>query len=397
MDKKILKYVGILVGAVLGIILILIIFNSLTGNKKYTYDQMEEKLISAAKKYVSNKKKNNIDILPDSPLADPYYLSINILVNEDYISDNTLKDGSTCVGGVNIYNAGNGNYDYIPELTCGTNTIVKLSDKILEDNDFGTVSGSGLYQRVNGKFVTNTQDLVGGSSDSVTYLFRGDEVNNYLKIDDNLWRIVEIDENNNLLIIFNSTLQKSWAWDDKYNEDVNKYHGVNIYESNGLESNAYKVVQEFYQEKLPLLNKEKYSVKTKYLTVPMDLCVGKRSTTDSDASGAIECKTVLNDQNVGLLPAYYFMSISLDTSCNNILSKNCGNFNYLTDFNDYWWLLTANSENTMEAYSVAKKYVQSNNCSYKSSIRPIIKLGSRAVYKDGNGTKEKPYEVKFYD
>lgn len=396
MDKKLIKFAGIIVGVLLLIVLFLVVINSMKGPKKYTYDEMENKLVEAAKDYVSDKKKNNIDILPESPLADPYYLSINILVNEEYLSNTSLKDGSNCVGGVNIYNAGGGNYDYIPELTCGTQTITKLSDKILEDNDYGTVYGSGLYQRVNGKFITNSQDLVGGSSDSIEYVFRGDEVKNFIKIDDNLWRVVAIDENNNILVIFNNVVQKPSTWDDKYNEETGKYQGVNIYEQNGLESSIYKVVYEFYDGKLTLFNREKYSDKTKYLTVPMDLCVGKRNTTDSDITGSIECKTILHDQNVGLLPAYYYMSASLDASCNNIISKNCGNFNYLSQFNDYWWLLTGNDENTNESYVVAQKYAQSNNCSFKSSVRPIIKLGSRAVYKSGDGSLDNPYEIKFF-
>lgn len=397
MDKKLIKYAGILVGALLIIIVLLIIINSLKGGQKYTFEKMEEKLVSAAKEYVSDKKKSNIDILPDSPLSDPYYLSINILVNEEYLSDTTLRNGTSCVGGVNIYNAGGGIYDYIPELTCGTQTVGKLSDKILEDNDYGTVYGSGLYQRVNGKFVTSTQDLTGGSSDSVEYVFRGDEVKNFIKIDDNLWRVVAIDENNNILVIFNSVVQKPSTWDDKYNEETAKYQGVNIYEQNGLESSIYKVAQDFYDGKLTLFNREEYSSKTKYLTVPMDLCIGKRNTTDSDISGNIECKTVLENQKVGLLPAYYYMSASLDPSCTSIVSKNCGNFNYLSQFNDYWWLLTANSENTNEAYVVAQKFAQPNNCSFKSSVRPIIKLGSRTVYSKGDGSLDNPYEIKFYN
>ena len=32
-----------------------------------------------------------------------------------------------------------------------------------------------------------------------------------------------------------------------------------------------------------------------------------------------------------------------------------------------------------------------------NQVRPIIKLGSRAVYKSGDGTLDNPYEVKFYN
>ena len=170
------------------------------------------------------------------------------------------KDETTCVGGVNIYNAGDGNYDYIPELTCGTyHETVKLVDKVISDNDSGITHGSGLYQRVDGKFITDEQDLNTSSSEDFEYVFRGDDVNNYVKIDDNVWRIVSIDANNDMLLIFNEHSQRAIAWDDKYNEEEAKYQGVNTFESNGLESTAYKAIQEFYNGTLVLKDREMLS------------------------------------------------------------------------------------------------------------------------------------------
>ena len=152
----------------------------------------------------------------------------------------------------------------------------------------------------------------------------------------------------------------------------------------------------FYNGEVVLMDKEPYSEKTRYLTVPMSLCVGKRNQTDSDISGSIECQTILENQYVGLLPAYYYMSASLDDSCNSIVSKNCGNYNYLSYFDDYWWLLTANSENTNEAYNISRKFAESTLCSSRSNIRPIIMLGSRAIYDSGDGTENNPYIVKYF-
>ncbi len=399
MDKKLIKFGIIFVGLIVVIIILSLLFNTATGGAKYTYDKIETKLVEAAKKYVNDKKKNNIDVLPESPLADPYYLSSDVLVNEEYLKDLSeyAKDETTCVGGVNIYNAGGGNYDYVPELTCGIyHQTEKLVDKVISDNDSGVTHGSGLYQRIDGRFITDDSELNMVSSDDFEYVFRGDEVNNYVKIDDNLWRIVSIDNDNNMLLIFNEHSQRAIAWDDKYNEQVAKYQGVNIYEQNGLESTAYKAVKDFYNGSLVLQDRVKYSEKTNYYTIPMNLCVGKRSSTDTDISGKIECQTILEDQFIGLLPAYYYMSASLDSGCETIVSKSCGNFNYLSKFDDFWWLLTANSDNTNEAYTVSKKYAESVYCNYKADIRPTIKLGARAIYQDGNGTLDSPYTIKFY-
>ena len=400
MDKKLIKYGIIVVGILVVIIILSLLFNTATGGTKLTYDKIETKLVSAAKKYVADKKKQNIDVLPDNPLSEPYYISADLLVNEGYLDNLSeyAKDETTCVGGVNIYNVGGDSYDYVPELTCGTyHQTVKLVDQVISDNDSGITHGSGLYQRVDGEFITDDNDLNMGNSDDFEYVFRGDEVNNYVKIDNNLWRIVSIDNDNNMLLIYNEHSQRAIAWDDKYNEEVAKYQGVNVYEQNGLESTAYKAVKEFYNGTLVLKDREVYSEKTKYYTVPMNLCVGKRSTTDTDISGNIECQSILEDQFIGLLPAYYYMSASLDSGCDTISSKSCGNYNYLSQFDDFWWLLTANSENTNEAYTVSKKYAESSLCNYKADIRPIIKIGSRVVYQEGNGTLDNPYLIKFYN
>lgn len=400
MDKKLIKYVGILVGLLVVVMIFMIIINSAKGGTKYSYDVIETKMVNAAKKYVEKKKSQNMDVLPSSPSSAPFYLSSDVLANEGYIKpiSEYAKDETACIGGVNIYNAGGGNYDYVPELTCGTYfSTEKLVDKVIKDNDGGIVRGSGLYQKVDGNFILDEQDLDRFNSEDFEYVFRGDEVNNYVKIDDNLWRIVSIDNENNMLLIFNSHSQRSIAWDDKYNEEVGKYQGVNSFEINGLESTAYKAIKDFYNGTLTLEDRATYSSKTKYLTVPMNLCKGKRSVTDTDISGKIECQDVLEDQMVGLLPAYYYMSASLDPECKTITSKSCGNFNYLSSFNDFWWLLTANSANTNEAYTVSKKYAEASLCNYKADIRPTIKLGSRAVYQDGDGSESNPYQIKFYN
>lgn len=396
MDKKMIKYVGILVGLIILLVLFLVLKNAVNGGAKYSYPDIEKKLVAAAKKYT----KDFPGTLPTTPNTS-FSVSARVLADKEYIKDisDYAKDDVICNGSVEVFMTTSGNYNYVPELICGNKyETKKLANKVIEDNDYGTVNGSGLYEKVNGRFTTSYNQLGQNSNtDDFEYVFRGDDVNNYVQIDDNLWRIVSIKGDNNMLLIYTGYIQKGSAYDDRYNEEVNKYQGVNIYEQNGIRSRAMEQAEAFYNGTVVLKDRIKYSEKTKYLTTTMDLCMGKRSTTDTDISGRIECRTILQDQYVGLLPAYYYMEASLDPSCTTIVSKNCGNYNYLSKFNDYWWLLTGNSENTNEAYNVSQRNAQSTLCNQKSYIRPIIMLGSRATYESGSGTLSDPYIVKYFE
>ena len=388
------KYIAILVGLLVLLMLFMWISNLLSGGKTYTYEQVENKMVSACKAYTNDNK----GVLPSSPNTSTT-VSVSTLVNGGYLDalSSYLNTDVNCSGSVEIYLASDGEYTYIPSLSCGNKYgTTKLSDKVIADNGYGTVTGSGLYLRLNGSFVYDEDSLVSfGSDDEFEYVFRGDEVNNFVAIDDNYYRIVAINSNNDMLLIYTGHIQKAVTWDDRYNDVVGKNQGINIYEQNGIKSRAMEAVESFYSGEAVLNNKEAYSDKTRYLTVPMNLCVGKRKETDTDISGQIECSLILENQNAGLLPAYYYMSASLDDNCKTISSKNCGNYNYLSQFEDNWWLLTANSEVTNESYMVSRKYAESALCSYKSYIRPTIMLSSRTVYDGGTGTEADPYIVKY--
>lgn len=395
MDKKMYKYIGILLGLILLLVIFIWLTNVFTGGNKLSYESLEKKLIDAAKDYA----KDYSAIYP-TEIGTSTVISSTVLINNNYINEfsSYLNDTDVvCNGSVEIYMVEEDYYNFTTDFNCGNKySNIKLYEKIIADNNYGIVEGSGLYEKVDGKFITDESELGSHDYNTLEYVFRGDEVNNFLKIDENLWRIVSINENGDILLIYVGHVQKTSPWDDRYNETVKKNQGINIYEKDGIKSRAMENALKFYNGEVVLMDKEPYSEKTRYLTVPMSLCVGKRNQTDSDISGSIECQTILENQYVGLLPAYYYMSASLDDSCNSIVSKNCGNYNYLSYFDDYWWLLTANSENTNEAYNISRKFAESTLCSSRSNIRPIIMLGSRAIYDSGDGTENNPYIVKYF-
>ncbi len=397
MDKKMFKYVGIFVIVLVVFVLFALISNFLTGGAKYSYSKIEEKMVAAAKKYVKDMPGIIDGASPNSSTT----ISSLVLVDKGYLKDlsSLAKDDVICAGEVIVYKTLDGVIDYAPNLRCGNKyESMSLANQVIKDNGGGVINGAGLYQRVDGKFVTDYYDLSNSSSSSsFEYVFRGDNVKNYVKFDDNIYRIVAIDENNNLTLIFNSYLRKFLPWDDRYNTDIDKNYGINDYEKNGIKSRAMEHVESFHNKTAVLLNKEKYSEKVDHYLVGIDLCVGKRSISDRDVSGKIECKKILYDQNAGLLPAYYYMGASLDSNCTSITAKECGNYNYFSSFDDSWWLLTANSEDSSEAYVVNKKSVDSESCRGKYGIRPIIKIGSRVLYSEGDGSLDNPYVVKYFD
>ena len=176
MDKKMMKYVVILVVIILLVVVLSFMSNAVTGGAKYSYEKLEEKLVDATKDYLEDLPGIVDGLTPNTSQK----ISSVILVNKEYIRDlsEMNKDGVNCVGEVEIFKTIDGHIDYQPYLKCGNKyESVKLFQKVIDDNQGGVVSGSGLYQRVDGRFVTDYYDLTGGGSYSFEYVFRGDEVN----------------------------------------------------------------------------------------------------------------------------------------------------------------------------------------------------------------------------
>ena len=269
MDKQMIKYLGILVA----LIVCIIVFFAITGsiNAKLDYREMETLLVKAARNYA----KDNPKILPTSEDSSQPSINAKTLENLGYISDlsSYAKDDTTCTGEVEIYQTYPGVYNYVPRLSCGEKyyNYKTLSEKIIEDNGIAS-HGAGLYARYDGKFLTDDNDIDILPADE--YVFRGDSVNNFIKVETTYWRVVSIDKEGNLLAILVSDLGSSTNWDNRYNIETKSYEGINDYENNGIKSNAMQAVENVLAEKIRLAS-DLYSSRVKYLISKYDLCVGK--------------------------------------------------------------------------------------------------------------------------
>lgn len=360
--KKLLFLGAIILGGVLVLFLILFIVSSVMG-RNYTYDDMEEIMTNAAMAYF----EDNPDKLPSENQR--VEIDVATLAASGYMDEMVEYTGedSTCTGKVTVQTNGD-DYLYIPNLQCGDDYTTQSLQEVVTDKV--VTEGYGLYE-------------VGDS-----YVYRGENVNNYLELDNALWRIVKINENGQIMLILDTEVSTSYPWDDRYNAGVGYNSGINTYSASRIRD----TLSEFYatndEDDAILSNSDRSKLDT------FDLCTGKRSEGDTTKDNSVECSETLADQNIGLLTASDYMMASLDANCNTITDYSCQNYNYLVS-GYRWWLVTASSDSTNDTYAISNVGVASStSTSSYMRIRPIVMLDASVLYDSGRGTANKPYKVK---
>ena len=364
MKKKLMRIMLIAVGILvvfLIIILILSLFNS--GNK--TYEEIEEDLKNAAIEYYEVQS----GLLPQEE-GETITVRAKTLANAGYMDPlSELREGENCSGRVEVTKVGN-NIIYTPYLECGDKYTTKELYKAVLEQGIVT-SGNGLYD-MNGEKV-----------------YRGDDVNNYVQLDNEIYRIVKVTSDNKLLLILNemdSTL--SIYYDDRYNQDRLFNSGFNDYRV----SRIYEYLNDLYNNKLDI---SLLSNKDKGKLTSFNLCIGKRTPTEIVNNNSIECSDVLENQMIGLLTVSDYMNASLDTNCRATTDKSCQNYNYLRLSNTEWWLVTGNSLNNYESYVVkGNGYIEENTASGYKKLRPTVMLNNNVMIKSGSGSESNPFILK---
>ncbi len=362
--KKLMRMMLIVVG-VLVIILIIILITSLFGSREKSYEEIETDLKKAAIEYY----KVQSGLLPREE-GETITVRAKTLADAGYMEPlSELREEENCSGRVEVTKVGD-NIIYTPYLDCEDNYTTKELYKAVLEQGIVT-SGNGLYD-LNGEKV-----------------YRGDNVNNYVQLDNELFRIVKVTSDNKLLLILNemdSTL--STYYDDRYNQDRLFNSGFNDYRVSRI--NEY--LDNLYNNKLDisLLSKNDKEKLTNF-----NLCIGKRTPTETVNNNSIECSDVLENQMIGLLTASDYMNASLDTNCKTTTDRSCQNYNYLRLRNIEWWLVTGNSLNNYESYVVKSNgYIEENTASGYKKIRPTIMLNNNVMIKSGDGSASNPFILK---
>ncbi len=376
-QSKIFKMMGVLVIVIVIFVLIGLVMK-LQSRHNYTYVEVENIMKKAAEQYFKEHKNS----LP-SKTSKKVELHDSVLVDEKYMKDldQYLKTKS-CSGKVVVQKNENNSYSYIPYLDCGdAYQTIELYKKVIDKKNIVT-EGYGLYE------------LNGG------YVYRGKEVNNYVKFKDLdiLWRIVKINTSGEITLLQERPTENSFIWDDRYNNTLEDNVGINTYKNSYISTiltNIYenKLNDEsdsdylYYEEEPKLFTKE---IRQQLLT--FNSCVGKRSQTDTSKDGTPECSEV-EKTKISLLPVYDFLNASLDPNCNSTISPDCQNYNYLANDKNFW-LANGDSSKSSKVYMVSSNYVFSKDASNDYKIRVVIRLRSSAILQKGDGTIKNPYIIK---
>ena len=361
-DKKgLVKLLSILLGVIIVFILVMFLLTSCTSGTK-TYEEMEALMVEAAESYFADHNEN----LPKKD-GGTQTIDVSVLVAEGYMKDLSKYNSAICTGTVKVQKSGS-TYAYTPNLNCGESyASVELSDKIKDDNKIVS-SGYGLYNK-NGN-----------------YVFRGETVNNYVQLDNAVWRVVKITSSGNTVIILDEPLPMTSPYDNRYNEVANYKSGINNYSSSRLKE---KLLEEYNKEESFLSDNDKAKTDT------FNICSGARSLTETGVEQAVECKLQEQNQKVGLLTAADYMNASVDAGCTIVASKNCQNYNYLNGPKAEWWTLTPSKTNTYLAYMVSiNNGIKETETYNYAALRPVVYLNSNVLYKSGTGTETDPYIVK---
>lgn len=357
--KKLLenKLFMICIGSVLFLIIIFIVAILIISNKDKSIK--DEDLVIAAKKYY----EKNPALLPKENY-DSTTIALSVLIGNGFISSE--KEGASCPSYVMVTNM-NKTYEYTPFIKCNTSvtpgTITTLMSKITSNM---TNSGSGFYNE-NGSF-----------------LFKGENPNNYVKFGNSLWRIIGLDKNNSIKLIYSDIYIDYNEWDNRYNKDIQKNAGINDFISNE-NARIKEYLDTFFSTERNLKN---FTAKDILKTVKFDTCIGKA---DISTGNMNLCENTVTSR-ISAITIDDYVKASLDESCTFDNTINCTNYNFL---NSNGWTVTALNSNSYQAYVInSEKGLVAYDTYIRSAIRPVIALKNDVACVSGIGTQSDPYVIE---
>lgn len=354
LDRKFLILIICLILIPLLLIVFLVIAQG-CSNKKVNYSKYEFKMKSAAK-----KRLTELDMMPQEE-GDYVLVELDTLVENSYIESPGKSIGDdTCTGYVSVRKTSGINY--VSVLRCDNYKTNTLKNTLLNDL---TESGDGLYETDDG------------------YVYRGLNVNNFIKLGSLTFRIISID-NKGVIKLYNTDSEPiHMYWDNKYNIETNTSYGINIYK----DSYILETLNKAYET-----NSKIKKIKTHMIS--NDVCVYAKSKSDRFLDKST-CYEVLENQYITLLSLDDFMNASLDPNCIDLYSKSCKNYNYLGRSGSvYTWTKDILKDNSYQVYYLSNGIPAVENANTYENYNIVIFIDGDEMITTGIGTKKEPYVIK---
>lgn len=370
--------IAIILGILIFVIIIISVLSSLGGGSSSGgvtasgYEQLENKVQSAAKKYLND----NRELLPKTTNRNTT-IKLETLQKNDYIGTvySVDDDNVTCTGYVEVAKTSEDKKDYkiYPYLSCGRYYKTMSIADYIKENDTEIIEGVGLYKSGN------------------DWVYKGEKPKNYLSIDGKIYRILSVLEDGKLKVISAQATKNTYMWDDRFNSDVNKYYGINNFQKSRMKD----TLVEIYNKKIEDYNDAFFSDIEKEYIIDHEFCVGKIAfDTKLSELKSKECSETAT-LKVGLINASDYVNASADTNCNALTNKQCNNYNYLYSFNNKTFaLINSYSGNSYSYLAFSSGDIITKKANSKSKLYPTFYLSEKNLYKSGDGTKENPYILR---
>lgn len=350
----------ILIGAGVMVICIILICYFSFFYRNNSYNDLKVIMKNASVEYCKDNCENLFEGVSVVTVTSDTLVKGNYM---DSFSKLTNDKENNCTGEVVISKAYNG-YNYITNLDCGSDYSDKKIVDVINSEVSVVTSGTGLY------------DINGGK------VYRGEYVDNYLKLGSTMFRIVKINSDNTLMLVLaDFDRNTNSKWDDRYNSSVKKNDGYNDYSISRARESLINMIDNEYGK----------SVEQK--AISYDYCIGARSANSDVNDGSIECSKKYRDY-VSLLSVYDIINASLDSGCKTIANSSvCQNYNYLALYDSSFWTITPVIDTTNQVYCFEQVSFQALKARTKNSLRFVITISGDEIYKSGNGTSSDPYVI----
>ena len=263
-----------------------------------------------------------------------------------------------------------------------------FKETILRDNQFG-----GLVSPIGTVSTTNEGLLVSEDELGQTYYFRGSVDNNYVKMNNLMFRIVRINGDGSVRLVLDNTLEDNSYYLRRINK-TNEYLNNMIFDNSDIK----KVLDEWYNTNL--LSVDNYIVSSNfcydnafYLQNESEYFTNSYDRIYVSNAASLNCQEGIYVGKVGLLSIdeVIYAGASKDGTNNSYYLYNPSILNN-------WWTMSSSKVNA-QSNNVNNYLITSGggidlggklNSSY--GIRPVISL-DKSVKVSGMGTLENPYEI----
>lgn len=317
--------------------------------------------------------------------AKEYYLEHNKELNENKIF--TIEDGKIVEEGLDyngtLPNKGTIIINKNGEIQIVVNNSLWCATKKYNELDINVSDYSSDCEVNNVVSVGNINVTIVNSGDGLyeengSFYYKGLNPNNYILVNDTMFRIISLDEQGNLKLISNDILYSEF-WSEK--EESLKYEVVNS------DSIGYRLNNLDINDNIEKLIKNKDILEYTWSQEQFNY---NQNETISSLKENRKMKYEFVG-TIGLISVEDYVKASLNSNCkNNILRNiNCGESNYLNIEENYYTLSISN-DSIWSINNDGKVYESSLDL--KNGVRLCVYV-DKNIKLQGKGTKENPYVI----